>query len=56
MNRVVLMPALTQVFQRVSLVKLERVARLELDVYSNHVKASTVVSHRRATRTAEQVK
>ena len=53
--RVEFVPMFSQVFERVGLVKLERVVRLWVDIDTNNVETGSVVTHSGATGTTEQI-
>lgn len=55
MDGIELAPVLPQKRERISLVKLERVTRLRVDVDAHNFKARAPVSFRCASRTAEQI-
>src|SRR5512139_3588843 len=48
--RVKLRAMLGAVFERVGLMKLERIARHRLAVHAHYIKSSAIVAHRRAAR------
>jgi len=48
--------AVQWIFQGISLVKLERIARLRLDIHTDYLESGTVVAHGCAAGTAKKVK